>query len=631
MAQVRSFRDYVSHRFYNELYASIADFLTDGAATLGVSSRTVRSIDSAELSEIDVKQVYVDNRPDMKIAFDVLLEAQFEISERDRHNDRFDEKTTWFKVSCTGDLEQELNDFTVTGICEYDAKSKRANPMDDALVPVIKKDQLEKEATDFLTRYYPEALKEPLHVEPDTLAKRMKLKVTPVHITDDFSVFGQIHFVAGESRYYDSGSGAYVSVLVESGEIFMEPEAFFLRGLGSMNNTIIHECVHWDKHRKAFELERLYNNEASQIKCQVVGGVKDVKRWAATNRMEWQANALTPRIQMPYTQTKVKAVELIQKYKHMMQTNETIDIVEAVIDELAAFFVVSRAAAKIRLIDLGFEEAIGTFTYIDGRYVKPHGFKKGTLERNQTFSISASDAAIQSIVNPELHKEIQSGNFLFIDSHFCVNHPKYIAVGGDGVPSMTEYARLHADECCLIFDLAIKASSPGSGKDYYTECVLYRDSSSSIVFEAQYNGGEKNKEITALAQVVKTYNKDLSALMQNLPNSFKGALKELMIWSAVKVEGLAEQSGISPRTIQRMRNEDDYETTLETVIALCIGMKLPPEASYFLIDKSGFTLTHSEKHMAYRFLLNGYYTHTVYECNDLLAGFGVEPLCAGDA
>lgn len=347
--------------------------------------------------------------------------------------------------------------------------------------------------------------------------------------------------------------------------------------------------------------------------------------------MEWQANALTPRIQMPYTQTKVKTFELIQKYKHMMHTGEIVDIMEAVIDELAGFFFVSRAAAKIRLVDIGFEEAIGTFTYIEGRYVKPHGFKKGSLQWNQTFSISAVDAVIQATLNPDLRAEIESGNSLFIDSHYCINHPKYIIVDEDGVPSMTEYARLHADECCLIFSLSIKLSSLGGGREYFTECVLYRDASSSIIFEAQYDGGDKNKETASRAEMVKAFNKELAEVMQKLSNSFTGTLKGLMFWSDVTVEGLAGASGISPRTIQRLRNEDDYETTLETVIALCIGMKLPPVASYFLVEKSGFTFTFSEKHQAYRFLLNGYYTHTIYECNELLVGLGIEPLCAGDA
>ena len=166
MAQARSFRDYVTHRFYNELFAAITDFLTDGASALNISSYSVRTIDHAELTDIRIMQVFVENRPDMKIAFDVLVEGEVAISENDRHNDRYDEKTTWFKVSCTGDLSRELNDFTVTAVCEYNSRSKQAHPMDDALVPLIKREQLEKEATDFLQRHYPEALKEPIYIDP---------------------------------------------------------------------------------------------------------------------------------------------------------------------------------------------------------------------------------------------------------------------------------------------------------------------------------------------------------------------------------------------------------------------------------------------------------------------------------
>ena len=32
--------------------------------------------------------------------------------------------------------------------------------------------------------------------------------------------------------------------------IVVDPMNFLLRNLGSRNNTIIHECVHWVKHRK---------------------------------------------------------------------------------------------------------------------------------------------------------------------------------------------------------------------------------------------------------------------------------------------------------------------------------------------------------------------------------------------
>lgn len=516
----------------------------------------------------------------------------------------------------------------MTGVQPYNARARRDHPMDDALVPVIQHDQLEAIATDFLQRYYPEALKEPMDVSPDTLAKRMGLKVTLRHITEDCSVFGLIHFIAGEAEYFDKDAWRTVTAAVDRGEIFVDPDVFFLRNLGSVNNTIIHECVHWDKHRKAFELERLYNAEATRIKCRVEGGLKDNNTRLATEFMEWQANALTPRIQMSYTQTKVKAYELIQKYKHLLQTDVIVDVMEAVIDELAAFFGVSRAAAKIRLVDLGFEEAIGTFTYIDGRYVRPHGFKKGALDRKQTFSLALADALAQATLNMDLRMKIQSGNFLYVDSRFVVNHPKYISADADGTPYISEYARLHTDECCLVFDLNIKTGSR-YGKDYYTECVLCRDASSDIVFEARFNN-DKSGGASQIAESLKAYTTEISDVMEGLPNSFCGTLQVLMKWRGVTNEVLAEAAGVSAKTIQRLRNDGDNDTSLETIIAVCIGMKLPPTASYYLIDKSNFSLNQTPKHQVYRFLLNGCYTYSIDDCNAILIAQDFEPLSVGD-
>ncbi len=91
------------------------------------------------------------------------------------------------------------------------------------------------------------------------------------------------------------------------------------------------------------------------------------------------------------------------------------------------------------MIDAGYEEAVGTFTYIDDRYVKPHKFKEGVLKRNQTFSLSAIDAAIQSLARPEIKK----GGYLYVGSHFVLNHPKYVTANIFGETVLTEYARTH--------------------------------------------------------------------------------------------------------------------------------------------------------------------------------------------
>jgi len=622
MAQ-RSFQEYVTDRFYNEMFSAIAMFLEENRDHLSVTSHSVRHIDSTELLEIYVKKVYIEDLSDMRIGFDVLVEAEFAISEIDRHNDRYDEKRQWFRISCNGNLNKHLGDFCISSVCEYDSRIKQNKPLDDALVPYINRDQYEAVARDFLERYYKEALYEPMYVDPTVLVERMGLTIRQRNITNDCSIFGQIFFTDCDTTYYDENREITLTEEVSAGTIYFDPEFYFLRNLGSVNNTIVHECVHWDKHRKAFELERLYNKEATQIRCQVVGGIKDSKTHTATDYMESQANSLTPRIQMPYTQAKVKAAELIRKYKRQLQTNQLVDVLEPVIDEMAIFFGVSRCAAKIRMVDIGYEEAIGVFTYIDGKYVRPHGFKKGSINKQQTFSISAQDAIIEGFFSEELREGMKQGKYQFIDSHYCLNSPKYIMQGEDKNPCLTEYARLHMDECCVIFDLTIKAVNKYS-EAFYTECVLYRDAASNIVFEARYSNDNKN--IFTQDEMISAYNKDILGVAKNLSSSFSGCLSGLIEWTGMTVEELAEASLIADRSIRRYKSGEHENPTLESVIALCIGMKLPPPLSYKLVSSAGFSFMAREKDIMYQTLLGGYFSHSIHECNELLIAQNMQPL-----
>lgn len=407
------FTDYASSRFYNKFYSAIEGFIEENLDNLDLRLRKVRNIGEVSLSDMEIKFVSINDLPDMKIEFDVVVETEIEVSEGDYHYDDFDQCYQWFSLRCTGDLACSLDDFEIAGISIYSQKNKMPKPMSDALVPYIRSEELDAVANDFLDRHYPEALKTPMAVEPLKLTREMELDVKLQDITEDLSIFGQVCFHDSEAEFYDSDKDEMVQTSVKAGTIFVDPKAYFLRNLGAVNNTIVHECVHWDKHRKAFELERLYNSSASKIKCQVVGGVKDSNK-DATDWMEWQANSLAPRIQMPLAMFKTKAFELIKLYRMELGTDELIDIMEPVIEALSVFFCVSRVAAKIRMVDAGYEEAIGTFTYIDGRYVKPHRFKKGALERNQTFSVSAEDAAIQSLTNPALISLVKDGSYLYV-------------------------------------------------------------------------------------------------------------------------------------------------------------------------------------------------------------------------
>jgi len=622
LAGNRSFKDYVVDRFENELFAAIQSYIEDNYDDLDLQLYKVRSIGGIELSDIEIKFVSVNDLPGMKIEFDVVVEADLVVRESDYHYDESEYCSQWFMLKCLGDLDSNLDDFTISSVTEYIGKNKQPKPMSDSLVPIIYREQLESVATDFIRRYYPEALKTPMAIEPQVLAEKMGLRVEMREITKDLCVFGKIFFQDCEAEFYDKDIDEMVKTHVDAKTIFVDPKAYFLYNLGSVNNTIVHECVHWDLHRKAFELERLYNSSATRIKCQVIGGIKDNNK-DATDWMEWQANALAPRIQMPISTFKKKAFEYIKQYKKEIDTDELIDVMEPVIDSLATFFGVSRLAAKIRMIDVGYEEAIGTFTYIDGRYVKPHRFKKGILQRNQTFSIGAEDAAIQSLTNPEMSALVRDGSYLYVDSHFVLNHPKYLTQDIFGNTILTDYARTHMEECCLIFELSVKS---GCRERYYSECFLNRDKTSNIDFDIKYCNGFEYATPERKAKILADTLADEMRVYNELPNSYTSSLKIVRKWKKVTFKELAERIMLNERTIRRIVNGEE-QGSLNSIILICLGLHLPPRISNHIIRNSPFSLNfNNNSHIWYDFALTHLYAKSMDEIRTFLLEHGAAPL-----
>jgi transcriptional regulator with XRE-family HTH domain len=622
IATNRSFRDYVADRFGNELFIAIQGYITDNKENLNLRLYKVRNIGGIELSDIEVKYISVNDLPDMKIEFDVVIEAELEARESDYHYDESENCMQWFMLKCYGDLDCNLDDFIISRVTEYNSKNKQARPMSDSLVPIINKEQLETVATDFLRRNYPEALIKPMAVESQVLAEKMGLALVIRDITKDFTVFGQLFFHECDAEFYDEDSDEMVQTHVDARTIFVDPKAYFLRNLGSVNNTIVHECVHWDLHRKAFKLEWLYNSSASRIKCQVVGGIKDNNR-DATDWMEWQANTLAPKIQMPLAMFKTKAFEYIKQFRTQLGTTELIDVMEPVIDALATFFGVSRTAAKIRMIDAGYEEAIGTFTYIDGHYVKPHKFKKGALQRNQTFSIGVIDAAIESMINFQLSVIVSDGTYQYVDSHFVLNHPKYLKQDENGFTVLTDYARNNMEECCLVFDLSVKA---GCREKYHSECFLNRDKLSAIDFEIKYCNGYEYADPAIKAKLLSDTLAEEARIYNSLPRSFTDSLKIVMEWKKVDYTELSKRTMLSDKQISRIASGES-KGTINSIVLICLGLHLPPDISTHIIETSQCSFDFKkDSHIMYNFAMKHLYVKSMDEIRAFLMQNGVDPL-----
>lgn len=427
----------------------------------------------------------------------------------------------------------------------------------------------------------------PQFIDPLYIAERMGLNIVYHEISDDCSIFGQIFF-------HDA---AINGKEVKERTILIDPRITEERGIGGLNNTIIHECLHWHKHRLAFELVRLYHPDLSNITTSVDEFREIVtSNMTPTDWMELQARVITPKILMP---RKMVAQEIEMKQRELSaQGVSDLDATKLTIEYLAGYFGVSILSAKIRMVELGYEEAVGAFNYIDGDYVPLHRWKKGALETNQTYSLGLIDATIQMLGNPAL----QGDAFVYVESHFCLNSPEYIEKDIFGKTRLTDYARLHMDECCLSFTLSMKSNS--GDQSFAFDCILNRDDRSGLTFNVAFDR-ESNLSVLERAKQMKIDQEGLKKVLGDIsPLEFGPVLTYLMKQPPkLSNEKLAEYAGLSDKTIGRMRNGD--VTSVQSVVAVCIELQLHPDISAAMLQKIGCILGPPvEINMIYRLSVN---------------------------
>ena len=134
----RSFKEYINERFYNEFFNIIKPYVIEHRGKLEFYSRVVSEVDFAELSDINVKTVGIDDRDGMRIAFDVIIEAEVDIREYARYDSKEDTCYPWFMLSCEADLSKDLNDMSVLKIEPYNQKSKHNKPLSVIKMTLIK-------------------------------------------------------------------------------------------------------------------------------------------------------------------------------------------------------------------------------------------------------------------------------------------------------------------------------------------------------------------------------------------------------------------------------------------------------------------------------------------------------------
>ena len=625
-----TFAAYLEDVYYNQIFSKIKSYLFKNKGRLDLSTSVVPDPSYVELSDFKIMGVNFHESDTDRIECKVTVRAEIEIFGRGRRDYESDSTECWISIPFSATLRNGLQQVSIGYASEYSRELFRAeDALTKYLVPYIYAKDLDKHAERFLEKYCPRALEEPMPLPIKEIVENMGLTVYHAPLPD--GIFGRTYFNDANVEVFTNKTCLETEDrTICPGTILVNPDVVFMRNIGSTNNTVIHECVHWDKHYKFFELQKLLNPDIQAISCAVVEDYKkksneleDELSW-----MEWQANALAPKILIPAKTGKAKLSEILNRL-HRAYRGRLRDgyVMELAISEFADFFKVSTTAAKIRAVELGFEQAAGVFNFVDGKNYPPFSFKKGSLKKGQTFVIDRNNVIIQSLLNPDLSEDIAARRFIHAGGLLVINDPQYVSIVEDSEPTLTEYALEHVDECCLVFDRTTRVSTQYDDS-FYRICFLCRDADSKSFVEASFNPKEgKNEDVQKRARemaAIAAEAKRVADILAEVPSSFCGTLDYHIKRRGYTNEKMEERTGISSRMIQDYRKKKDSNITLQSVLALCIGLNLQPAFSYDLILKAGFNImTAKDEHLIYRYLIEHHHMENIFMWNEKLQDAGI--------
>lgn len=577
-------------KFYNRIFAwccSNKSFILDRLDGYDVSY--IANIE--EDIELEYKNVWINNKNEDEIDFDVAMEVTVNVEgvygkhrDRDAFTARF-----WLIIYCHGSMNKRLSDFRISGLEEF-ISSRPQKPLSGDFIPYIKKDKYDDYANEILDKYYfnkhPEARNIPIAIDVDELASEMHLRIVNRPISKDRNIFGQIYFDDSDVKLYNAEKDSNEVTHIDKDTILVDEESAYLRSYGSRNMTVAHECIHSYYHRKAFLFAKMMNENLNYIQCQVNGVMKNGEDNSTANWMEIQANGLAPYILMPKSSFEPFAHQLFKE--HYQEGTDGIKWIEDVIKELATTYEVTIYAVRKRLIDLGFELAIGAFNWVDDHYVRPYSFKHGSLQSNETFTANYKDIYLKAIRNPSFTANTVTSAYVFVENHLCVNSPKYLTKDANGDLILTDYALTHMEECCVKFKYKT-IQGFGNNSEFGLMCYLCRDCSKELEFDLEL-ANDPSRVISD-----DDFRERYSIHLANVDEvcdairkmSFGEIIKYLMDYLDYREDELSYDSGLSKRTIGRYINNENKVPDKRTVVALLRTLNVPFQITSIAIKQAG--------------------------------------------
>lgn len=604
---------------YRPIWESVNNYIAAHPTTLNLSMSRIKYPDTAMLLDMLLEYATHIRIDEDSLFFDAILSCTIELQQFDEYRgDMSRETSQWLIASCEAIITDKLESLTVSSVKPWSKDTKPSSTgvaASKSIVPIIYRKDLDKEATNFLEKYYPEALEEPLRVPIEDIAKeKLGLNVIQGYrITDDFTIFGQICFSPGTVKIYDLFKTSEKEQEVPRGTILIDAYTYWQRNSGCVNNTIAHEVYHWHRHRLYAAIKHILRNEKFiACRCPAEMSYPDKKEeWTDEQRMEWQANNLAPRILMPIQTFKIKVDELYKQYDYE-NTPLKLAVLTCIADDLASFYGVSRQSALIRMTETGYPEAKSVLQAIN--------------EKDWHSYVSREDVFYEYSTNGDFRKLLDSGKFRYVVGYVVINDEKYITTDDNGKATLSEYAWDNLDECTLSFSWQrIRRSK---AKEVLPQIIFHRDNDEQDV--SKYD----SKQNAAVVELSKEMQKKRKNFEQN-EEIHKLSTVNKNCWSyiyeIINIKGVSKPhfcnlTGLGEENYRKAESGLKTDPKVRTIVAIGVGLSLDIETVENMFKLAGRSFKDTPEDRALKFCITGLSGQSIEDCNDFLESLGYETL-----
>ena len=579
-------KKYISGKYYNDIFKVLNK-------QIEIEFNRVRY--RVRLNDFDINTIWFAHKGIDSFYCDLYINAN--VSDYDDYKE--DGTVKRYFIKCDGNID--MNGIHLRNFEVQDDPSEYRLLLSNSFMPLLKKEKLDGVANEILQEYCPSYVGSGI-VNVNEILSKLDLDIKFLHLRNVGNVYGLIAFEDMKLDTYTNNASVIPAntIVLNSGHY-----ALFGEFTNRDKFTIVHECVHKILHYKHFIYNKLFNEpSALAIKCETTGEYSEDEN---IKYMEQQANNIASRILVPQRKL-LNSIEIFKGISNLSTVNDYVEMLEC----LKAEYNVSYSTLKIRLAELGYTHFVGINEYVDGMLVKPY-ISITKLNADESYSIKAIDFIRLASTDFRLQHVLAKLNFVYVDFHVCLNHPKYV-IENDGILTMTEYALNHIDECCLKFSYSFKTKFQSINNPYLLLCRL----DSYIKPVPKFMNNEIHEE--TLQYCLKDWrakNQEIIDFKSKMNNNLGDNLKSILKEQSLTYEFAADDCRVDKSTIEAIIYGKQPKPKKVTLMKICVGLQLDPMISEQLFVNAGYNLQDTNPESMFIKQVIYYYFH--YDIDDVIA------------